>query len=1052
MARRFRIAFSFAGEVRDFVAKTAAILAKEFGEEAILYDKYHEAEFARWDLGTYLTKLYSHEADLIVPVFCPAYSGKSWTEREWSHIHGFLINKADGHRVMPARFQNATADGLTPASGFIELDDKTPEQFAALILRRLELNDGKSTTPPVPPPAPAPDPWKAYLTRLNEELDGPLYDEPFSLRQIYIPLRVWYERSADWRSGVAGPSGRGEKKERAAADLTTHILAWLEQPRLEDTVRILSGGPGAGKSSTARMVTAEVLEKTGWRALFIPLHRIDYSRNLVPDIHRYLHDYQLFPPEAQPLERRKDGPRLLLVLDGLDELAMRGEAGQASAHEFARAVGRLVEERNRVALTLRVLLTGRTALMQYLASEFPAEGALLHLCPYFTPDQEKAAYGAAWPLLAKDQRPEWWNKYGALKGLPYTDVPAHFAGGNLVEITAEPLLCYLLALADGGGSFQPGRMAPENEIYAEVMRRLHLRPGPDGRHFGQRGLPLDDFHQVLEQIAVATWQGSGRSTTLAEVARRCGGPEWTKRLDLFREEAEKGPVRLLTAFYFRRTAGDGEDTFEFTHKSFEEYFVAGHLVRVLDGMCRRTEKQTGKPGQPDAPECLAEWARLCGPRSLTERQRDFLHGELALRGQECCAKWQALLCALIAHLARQGMPMERLEIPVYETARRQARRAMVSLFVTLSGCSRVTGEVSQIEWPQTVSAGHLLRLMVEQRVKNEAEPVFQYLYRMNLDGQELSNLGLRAANLRESSMRRTDFAFTSLGFANLSRANLSHANLSHVDLSGADLSGADLSGADLSRADLSRAKLSGTHLPGADLSGADLSQANLSQANLTRANLSGANFSRDHLRGANLSGANLSEANLSGANLTGAYLSEANLTRANLRGANLKRATPSRANLSGANLSGANLSGAFLSGANFSGAFLSEANLSEANLSGANLTGTHISEANLSGANLSEANLTGAFLPRAKLSGAILPRAKLSEAYLTGADLSGADLTGADFSRANLKGANFTGANLEGANLTGASFPGAILTGAIGVPPHLLPASGSSTPDAAQEE
>ena len=49
--KRFRIAFSFAGERRDFVAQVAAILARRFGEDAILYDKYQEAEFARHDLG-----------------------------------------------------------------------------------------------------------------------------------------------------------------------------------------------------------------------------------------------------------------------------------------------------------------------------------------------------------------------------------------------------------------------------------------------------------------------------------------------------------------------------------------------------------------------------------------------------------------------------------------------------------------------------------------------------------------------------------------------------------------------------------------------------------------------------------------------------------------------------------------------------------------------------------------------------------------------------------------------------------------------------------------
>ena len=124
------------------MAKTAAILAERFGKAAILYDKYHESEFARHDLGIYLPKLYGEQSDLIVPVLCPNYDQKRWTGWEWLHIYG-LLTKADGHRVMPSRFEYANADGLSPAAGFIELDHKTPERFAALILERLALNEGK---------------------------------------------------------------------------------------------------------------------------------------------------------------------------------------------------------------------------------------------------------------------------------------------------------------------------------------------------------------------------------------------------------------------------------------------------------------------------------------------------------------------------------------------------------------------------------------------------------------------------------------------------------------------------------------------------------------------------------------------------------------------------------------------------------------------------------------------------------------------------------------------------------------------------------------------
>lgn len=114
-AKRFRIAFSFAGEKRDFVQEVGGLLAARFGQEKILYDNYHEAEFARYDLGLYLPTLYGEQSDLVVPVLCPNYDVKRWTGWEWVHIYG-LLTKADGARVMPSRFDYAHAGGSTKDS------------------------------------------------------------------------------------------------------------------------------------------------------------------------------------------------------------------------------------------------------------------------------------------------------------------------------------------------------------------------------------------------------------------------------------------------------------------------------------------------------------------------------------------------------------------------------------------------------------------------------------------------------------------------------------------------------------------------------------------------------------------------------------------------------------------------------------------------------------------------------------------------------------------------------------------------------------------------
>src|SRR5215210_7321966 len=140
--RRFRVAFSFAGERRDFVAEVAAILSKRFGEDKILYDKYHEAEFARARLGRYLPRLYHEESDLVVVVVCRDYSHKEWCGLEWDAIFDLLKQRREDE-VMLGRFDYATVEGLYSDAGFVELDEKTPEQAATLILERLALNEGK---------------------------------------------------------------------------------------------------------------------------------------------------------------------------------------------------------------------------------------------------------------------------------------------------------------------------------------------------------------------------------------------------------------------------------------------------------------------------------------------------------------------------------------------------------------------------------------------------------------------------------------------------------------------------------------------------------------------------------------------------------------------------------------------------------------------------------------------------------------------------------------------------------------------------------------------
>lgn len=125
MSKRFQIAFSFAGEKRSFVAEVASVLAKRFGTSKILYDKYHEAEFAKSDLAFDLPNLYHEETELVVAVFCNDYKSKEWCGLEWKAIYG-RIKKYEAKEVMLSRFDGVEEKGYLGSLVLLTSTTKLP--------------------------------------------------------------------------------------------------------------------------------------------------------------------------------------------------------------------------------------------------------------------------------------------------------------------------------------------------------------------------------------------------------------------------------------------------------------------------------------------------------------------------------------------------------------------------------------------------------------------------------------------------------------------------------------------------------------------------------------------------------------------------------------------------------------------------------------------------------------------------------------------------------------------------------------------------------------
>ena len=139
--RRFAVAFSYAGEDRDRVAPLAEALAERFGRQRVLYDRFHEAEFARPNLDLYLPALYRDQSELIVVLLSPEYPRKAWCGLELRWIRQLLLGRGS-ERILLLSLGNPgdlSGLGLLPTDGYLEVSRRPTAEVVARILERLAL-------------------------------------------------------------------------------------------------------------------------------------------------------------------------------------------------------------------------------------------------------------------------------------------------------------------------------------------------------------------------------------------------------------------------------------------------------------------------------------------------------------------------------------------------------------------------------------------------------------------------------------------------------------------------------------------------------------------------------------------------------------------------------------------------------------------------------------------------------------------------------------------------------------------------------------------------
>jgi len=672
--------------------------------------------------------------------------------------------------------------------------------------------------------------WTAYRQRLVFDFEvRSLFGQEenrISLSQLYVPLRGYWYKSKDAEEN--GDRGESLSFTHSIGEIDSTLDEWVLLGNEEDSLRLIGGGPGSGKSTTLKAFARRMADRVEFRTLFIPLQHIDLEGSLRDSVNNYFTEQSNSAFVHPPLARVavEDGPPIVLIFDGLDEIARPGEAANEVVNLFATKLVQLMSAlRGDAGKPVKAVVSGRMpsfqAARRFLSARYDSCIEVYGYSPLSDVVSE------ADPLWRLDQRPIWWERYAELIGLG-KDVPAAFSSKQLAGITHEPLLCYLLVLS--GFATENWQQAAENpnRIYRALIDSVWERGWGEGHRKRQgpgRSLSKSNFNDLMQTIALAAWHGGDTRVAtegnFAHAVKVMGAQEaWTN----FTTDNGTDVTNLAMNFYMKASEAR-QRGFEFTHKSFGDYLAARAILDFAEQLPVWINR--------NLEHAMSDWLAATGTGTLTREILIFLRDEVRLRLFESQNQTlggypdrtianKVAFEKLVSSALADGFPAGSHSGSWRSAETRQANAEVMAWAVLNSfacGLASVGSEHHRvvIDWPPGGDAFHQLLRRCGQ-LRSAGNPFllcFSYIIAPRTDffGLSLFTIDLRGADLSHSNFAG----------CHLIDANLRGANLSGVDFQRAMLDRADLTDATLLRATLIDTRMEGAMLDGSDLSGARVS-------------------------------------------------------------------------------------------------------------------------------------------------------------------------------------------------------------------------------------
>lgn len=130
----YDVALSFAGENRAYVEEVANSL--KIRGVKVFYDAFEEASLWGKNLYEYLSDIYQNKARYTVMFISDFYNEKLWTNHERVSMQARAFQESREY-ILPARFDNTEIPGILKTVGYINLNNKSPDELATLIEKKI---------------------------------------------------------------------------------------------------------------------------------------------------------------------------------------------------------------------------------------------------------------------------------------------------------------------------------------------------------------------------------------------------------------------------------------------------------------------------------------------------------------------------------------------------------------------------------------------------------------------------------------------------------------------------------------------------------------------------------------------------------------------------------------------------------------------------------------------------------------------------------------------------------------------------------------------------